>query len=126
MKKSWILFVVMLAAFPVVAQKNVKQLNAIEFSKQIADKKTVLVDVRTPEEFAAGHIAGAINIDVNDPDFPGKILASTKSKSALAIYCRSGRRSKYAITLIPNYKGEIYELSHGITEWLAQKLPVVK
>jgi phage shock protein E len=55
----------------------------------------VVIDVRTPAEYAAGHIAGAQNIDVEAADFGAKI-ASLDKKAAYLVYCRSGRRSAIA------------------------------
>jgi rhodanese-related sulfurtransferase len=55
----------------------------------------VVIDVRTPAEFAAGHVAGAQNIDVEAPDFASRI-ASLDPKEAYLVYCRSGRRSAVA------------------------------
>lgn len=56
---------------------------------------TVVIDVRTPGEYAAGHLEGAINIDVQSPDFDGQIGALPKS-GAYLVYCRSGSRSAAA------------------------------
>jgi len=55
----------------------------------------VVIDVRTPAEFAAGHIAGARNIDVEAGDFASKIAPLDTSAKYL-VYCRSGRRSAIA------------------------------
>jgi phage shock protein E len=55
----------------------------------------VVIDVRTPAEYAEGHIAGAQNIDVEAADFGAKI-ASLDKKAAYLVYCRSGRRSAIA------------------------------
>jgi len=55
----------------------------------------VVIDVRTPAEYAAGHIAGAQNIDVEASDF-GTRIASLDTKAAYLVYCRSGRRSALA------------------------------
>jgi phage shock protein E len=55
----------------------------------------VVIDVRTPAEFAAGHIAGAQNIDVEAADFASRI-ASLDKKASYLVYCRSGRRSAIA------------------------------
>lgn len=54
-----------------------------------------VIDVRTPAEFAAGHVAGAQNIDVEAADFGTKIAALDKTAPYL-VYCRSGRRSAIA------------------------------
>ena len=58
------------------------------------DSRTV-IDVRTPAEYAAGHIAGARNIDVEAADFGSKI-ASLDKKAPYLVYCHSGRRSGIA------------------------------
>jgi rhodanese-related sulfurtransferase len=55
----------------------------------------VVIDVRTPSEFAAGHLAGAQNIDVEATDF-GSRIASLDKKASYLVYCRSGRRSAIA------------------------------
>lgn len=55
----------------------------------------VVIDVRTPEEFAAGHLAGAQNIDVEAAGFGSKIAALDKG-AAYLVYCHSGRRSGLA------------------------------
>lgn len=57
----------------------------------------VVIDVRTPTEYAAGHIAGAQNIDVEAADFGSKIASLDKSAPYL-VYCHSGRRSGNAAT----------------------------
>jgi len=56
---------------------------------------SVVIDVRTPGEYAAGHLAGAINIDVQSPDFDSKVGALPKS-GAYVVYCHSGSRSSAA------------------------------
>src|SRR5207247_5153766 len=52
--------------------KGFKNVGVAEFEKLRADKKNRLLDVRTPDEFAAGHIPGAVNIDITAPDFEKK------------------------------------------------------
>jgi rhodanese-related sulfurtransferase len=56
----------------------------------------VLIDVRTPEEFAGGHLDGALNIDVQSADFDARITELDPAGTYL-IYCRSGNRSAAAI-----------------------------
>jgi rhodanese-related sulfurtransferase len=60
---------------------------------------TVVLDVRTPSEWASGHVPGAALIDFNSPDFEGKIRQLDPSKTYL-VYCRSGRRSMLASNLL--------------------------
>lgn len=56
---------------------------------------TTVVDVRTPAEFASGHVEGAVNIDVEGAGFDAAVAALPKDASYL-VYCRSGRRSALA------------------------------
>jgi len=56
----------------------------------------VLLDVRSPDEFAAGHLQGATNIDVEDPSFADKIAELDKS-GHYVVYCHCGRRSAIAV-----------------------------
>lgn len=61
----------------------------------LKNKKNVLLDVRTPEEFAEGHVPGAINIDVKNPNFEEEIQKLDTKKNYF-IYCKSGVRAKLA------------------------------
>ena len=56
----------------------------------------IVIDVRTPEEFASGHLEGAVNIDVQSPDFEAQ-LAQLDPAGSYFVYCRSGNRSGQAI-----------------------------
>ena len=60
------------------------------------DSDTVIIDVRTPSEFAGGHLEGAINIDVQSPNFDAEIAALDPAGDYV-VYCRSGNRSAAAI-----------------------------
>ena len=56
---------------------------------------TVIVDVRTPDEYNAGHLDGAVNIDVQSPDFDSLITA-LPTDGEYVVYCASGNRSSSA------------------------------
>jgi rhodanese-related sulfurtransferase len=58
---------------------------------------TIIIDVRTPAEFATGHLEGALNIDVQSPDFQAKISQLDPTKDYF-VYCRSGNRSGQAMS----------------------------
>lgn len=70
-------------------------LDTTGFLQQMSQPGVIIVDVRTPEEFAAGHVQGAVNIDVSAPTFAAQIAGLDK-ESVYAIYCRSGNRSTIA------------------------------
>jgi rhodanese-related sulfurtransferase len=76
-------------AAPSGAFQNV---NVEQFEKLRADKKNVVLDVRTKKEFETGHVPGAINIDVNASDFAEKTAKLDKNKTYL-VHCAAGKRS---------------------------------
>ena len=86
----------------------------------------VIIDVRTPEEFAEGHIENVVNIDFYAETFTGELDNLDKDKTYL-VYCRSGRRSGNALNIMEELSfGEVYNMSGGIIEWKAEGLPLTK
>ena len=74
-----------------------------------------LIDVRTPAEFSAGHIAGAVDIDFEDPGFETAVKALDPSKTYF-VYCRSGNRSGQATAIMQRDGiGHIYQLQGGVS-----------
>ena len=90
--------------------------DAVRFAEEITRKGVQIVDVRTAAEFADGHIPGAVNIDVNSPDFAQQIAKLNTSKT-VALYCRSGRRSKIAAEKVTATGYKVVELDGGILSW---------
>ena len=74
---------------------SVRSVDYQTFAEEIAVDDIVLVDVRTAEEYAAGHIPGAVNIDSSAENFEEQICEFS-NKKPIAMYCRGGRRSKEA------------------------------
>lgn len=65
------------------------------------DASAPVLDVRTPKEFAGGHLAGAVNVDVMAPDFADRADAlGLPAEGPVYVYCRSGNRSKTATGLL--------------------------
>jgi rhodanese-related sulfurtransferase len=95
------------------------------FEKSIQNKGQ-LVDVRTPAEFAAGHLPGAVNIDIYGADFE-KRLAALDKNAPLYLYCRSGGRSGQALALARSlgFKKAVH-LQGGILAWEAAGKKTVK
>lgn len=75
-----------------------------EKAKALVSAGATLVDVRTPEEFAAGHIEGALNLPVDELEAKLAVLAG-KEQSEIVVYCRSGMRSARAAGIL---KGKGY------------------
>ncbi len=86
-------------------------------------KRTVVLDVRTREEFAEGHLPRAVNIDVLDSvNFIQQIQSLRKNKTYV-VYCRSGKRSvKASELLINNQFKHIYNMEGGILAWKGELL----
>ena len=100
-------------------------LGAAEFQAKSAEAGVVLLDVRTAGEFAAGHIEGALNIDVEGMTFEEEIKNLDPSKT-YAIYCQSGRRSRIAVeTMNEGGFTKLFNLDQGIASWTDAGLPVV-
>jgi rhodanese-related sulfurtransferase len=96
------------------------------FAAAAAAEGVVLLDVRTPQEFAAGHLRGARNIDVESPDFTAAVAALDPG-TTYAVYCRSGNRSAAATAYLLDLGfAPPYELGGGILAWQQAGLPVVR
>ena len=80
--------------------KGFESVSADAYEKIIADTTVVRLDVRTAEEFAAGHIENAVNIDVLKPDFEQKACETLSKDRVIAVNCRSGKRSKKAASIL--------------------------
>jgi rhodanese-related sulfurtransferase len=125
------LFACLLAAPLLAADKPpvppaVKNVGVAEFDKLRADKKNVVLDVRTAEEFAKGHIPGAINVDFNAPDFQKKVAELDKSKTYL-VHCAGGVRSAKACTLMDKSAfTNLFNLDPGFRAWEKAGKPVEK
>ena len=83
----------------------------------LVKKGYTIIDVRTPEEYAEGHIQGALNINVKSEAFVTEIENLSKSDTLL-VYCRSGRRSLYAAQVMVSFGFQkIYDLEGGFLNW---------
>ena len=103
-----------------------KSLTVDEYAKVIEDTAIVRLDVRTAEEYADGHIANTINIDVLKDDFEKKTKASLPKDKVIAVNCRSGKRSKNAARILVKNGFKVIELDAGYNDWLAKGMPVTK
>lgn len=102
-----------------------ERVGAEMFANVIATPGVQIIDVRTPEEFAEGHIEGAVNYNVQGPDFADQI-AGLDPSGTYAVYCRSGNRSVAAVEYMAGQGiNGIFELESGIIGWEEAGLPVV-
>ena len=105
--------------------KGYADLKVDEFEKMLAEDGTAqLVDVRTEEEFAEGHLPGAINIDWRGEDFMAQAEALLDKERTVMVYCRSGRRSAEAAAKIDGAGFKTYNMLGGILAWKEAGKPV--
>ena len=90
-----------------------------EFEKLLKENPDVqLTDVRRPEEFEAGHIDKAILINVLESDFITKAETMLDKSKPVAVYCRSGKRSKDAAAKLSKKGFTVYDLDTGYLGWM--------
>ena len=90
------------------------------------NKDILLIDVRTPQEFASGHLENAVNINYFDSDFTAQLKTLDKNKTVY-LYCKSGRRSANAAEKLEDMGFvKIYDLEGGILNWQAKGLALSK
>lgn len=123
-----ILISILLLFAGIVAQaQNCKKVNLQEFEQKLKEtKNAVLLDLRTPKEFASGHIKGSKNIDFFGKGFYDQILKYPKD-TPLFIYCESGGRSGQTFERLKNEGYQfVYEMHEGMSAWRDSKRPVEK
>ena len=103
---------------------NITSVSAPEFDKEIKANSVQLLDVRTPQEYAEGHIDGASNINIQSDDFQQRAEKELSKDSTILVYCRSGRRSMEAAEMLTKLGYKVVKHKGGIIEWKGDGLPV--
>ncbi|HTN45077.1 MAG TPA: thioredoxin domain-containing protein [Flavipsychrobacter sp.] len=121
-----LLFITLLANCTLAQKDDSRTLPAREFSEKIREVNSPqILDVRTPGEFAKGHVADAFNVDWNGDDFLKKVMALDKSQPVF-VYCLVGGRSASAAEAMrKNGFEKVYEMEGGMMQWRAAGLPEV-
>lgn len=113
-------FMLVASLFSCQQQKgNFKSLSVDEFSKLIEDDAVQRLDVRTPAEYSEGHIAKTVNINVMDASFESMVDSLLQKDKPIAVYCRSGKRSKKAAEILSKKGYKVSELDKGFNVWQA-------
>jgi rhodanese-related sulfurtransferase len=111
--------------WPALAPRG-RRATALQATQMINRGKTVVVDVRTPEEFAMGHMRDAKNIPLADLSKRIGELDKSKTKTVVVV-CQTGARSdKAARQLAAAGFDDVYSLEGGLAAWQAANLPVTK
>lgn len=92
-------------------------MDVVEFGLLLKENEAALIDVRTPDEYAEGHIASAVNIDVYSETFLDDVKAAYPADKPLAVYCRSGKRSASAAKKLADAGYTVYNLKGGYLAW---------
>ena len=103
-----------------------KNLTCAQFAELINNQDVQLVDVRTMDEYTEGHIAGSLLIDVKDENFASLVDEQLAKNKKVAVYCRSGRRSRTAADILVKKGFKVYNLDKGILNWMEEGREVEK
>lgn len=109
-------------------EETIKNISAKEFNDLISipSDTSVILDVRTSDEFESGHLDNAVNINFYNEDFKSSLSKLDKSKTYF-VYCKSSGRSSKACNMLSEFGFEkIYNLTGGIDAWKAAGLSTVK
>ena len=98
-------------------QKGYEDAEVEEFARLVEDSTVMVLDVRTLEEYGAGHLKRAINIDVKQEGFASTTESMLPKECTIAVYCRSGRRSAHAAELLAEKGYKAVNLKGGILSW---------
>lgn len=115
---------------PAVEGRFIKDVTAREAFTLIQENRNnpdfVILDVRTPEEFAEGHLEKAVNMNFYSESFRNELKALDRNKTYL-LHCHSGNRSSNTLKIMRelNFR-KIYHMTGGTIEWEEEGLPMVK
>lgn len=125
--KPWVLWLlsVLVVCDAMASGFEVEYVNALQAAQKLEQHPEIIVlDIRTPEEFEKAHINGAINLDYFSPRFFDSLIQLNKNKKYL-LYCRSGGRSRRALSIIEEAGlTNVLHLDGGIKGWIKQGLLV--
>lgn len=122
------IFLVLSVLIPFYAFAEIKNVDVNQADEYIKSGNYIVVDVRKPEEYKAGHIKGAGNVDYYNEDFESLFEEKYKDKNkGYIIYCRSGVRSQYSAEILEElgYKN-IINMTGGFLSWQDAGKPVEK
>ena len=106
--------------------EDFRTVSAEEFASLIASPEVQRVDVRTLAEYSEGHIPGSLNINVLDKQFEAVADSLLQKDRPVALYCRSGKRSKKAARLLSDKGYKVYELDKGFQAWQQKNFNIEK
>lgn len=94
-----------------------RNLSSDEFEQYIRNDEVQLVDVRTVAEYSVGHLPGSLNINVLDDSFASAVDDLLETSRPVAVYCKSGRRSRKAAGILTKKGFKVVNLDTGFENW---------
>lgn len=123
LKSIYFMFFVCIFLFGMMAcsskpKDKFANLSTDEFERLIENENVQRLDVRTVAEYSEGHIPGSININIMDDSFSSLADQVLDKSQPVAVYCKSGRRSRNAARLLVKKGYTVYNLDKGILNWI--------
>ncbi|EEK16902.1 rhodanese-like protein [Porphyromonas uenonis 60-3] len=103
--------------------REIKSVDAATFKAEVSSATVQLLDVRTADEFAKGHLEKSINIDVHESHFTEMVKERFDKSQPIYLYCRSGKRSMMAAQALAKEGYQIVNLKDGFLGWLDAGYP---
>lgn len=111
------LFMFLSSLFSCQQKGDFKSMDVEDFNSLIQNEDIQRLDVRTLAEYSEGHIAKTININVMDDSFASMADSLLQKEKPVALYCRSGKRSKKAAKILSDKGYKVFELDKGFNAW---------
>ena len=106
---------------------QIRTLTARQYREALdADRSAVVLDVRRPDEYKAGHLPEAVSLDYLDQTAFREGMRTLDPKATYYLYCRSGKRSHAAAVLLQKKGFQVCDMQGGINAWINDGLPTVK
>lgn len=120
------ILIIALSVVTIAAAGDVRNVTPAQAQRMISQSHPIVLDVRTPGEYAEGHLRNAILLDWQNPLFRS-IVATYSQKKTYIVYCRSGRRSNDAAALMQSMGfTKVYNMSGGIDRWKREHRRIVR
>jgi rhodanese-related sulfurtransferase len=125
MKKLFALIAAVFLLAGCSSSPSANNLSVTEFSAKTAEAGVITIDVRTPGEYAEGHLQDAQLIDFQSGNFENEISSLDKN-ATYAVYCRSGNRSGQAVKVMLDAGfTNVFNMNGGVIDWANAGLPLV-
>ena len=104
-------------SFSCQSGENIQSVSVNEFADYLLQPEVQCLDVRTPAEYFDGHIVGSLNVNVQNEAFNHMTDSLLDKTKPVAVYCRSGKRSKKAAKILSKRGYQVIELDKGFNSW---------